>query len=147
VRRRTRPVGRPRRQPGGCDGRAGREGSQDAVGAVDAGEALNPWRGTNRSYLTESRRSEQRRGTLSAPPWFVFSSSDEIRNPKLEIRNSTETTWLRLFRISRAAGSIHVRIGAEVLEDFLALLLVDHQIDALAAVALLEALLAAHEEG
>src|SRR3979490_823637 len=50
-------------------------------------------------------------------------------------------------RSERRCLSIHVRVGAQILEDFLAVLLVDHEIDGLAVVATFELALSLHEEG
>src|SRR5688572_7616236 len=43
-------------------------------------------------------------------------------------------------------ASVHVRVGAQVLEDLLALLFIQHQIDALPVVAALDAALGPHEQ-
>jgi len=42
-------------------------------------------------------------------------------------------------------GPVDIRVGAEILEDLLTALLVDHQVDAVAAVAPLQALLGLDE--
>src|SRR5262249_45001798 len=57
---------------------------------------------------------------------------------------SSSPRW-RFGLVSRP--SIDVGVGAQVLEDLLALLLVDHQVDALAVVAALDAALGAQEGG
>src|SRR5262249_50719275 len=110
----------------------------------------------------ESRHGEQGENCTSSHRVFL-SLQAGVRQEEVEVsyraagRTQAAATismrgesnrWRRRAGRKPAPGygmSVHVRVGAEVLEDLLPLAFVQHQIDALLVVALLDAALRLHE--